>query len=64
MPKIAGLQARLASLEASGDRGKWCPMGSLPFGASMMWWMVAGGLGLLVVTPGLVLGYRHFAGIR
>jgi hypothetical protein len=63
--QIAALQednhefkARIAALEESvGAKG--AQTGLLPFNASLMW-MLAGGLGLLLITPGLVLGYRRF----
>jgi hypothetical protein len=32
--------------------------GLLPFSASVLW-MLTGGLGLLLVPPGLALGYRR-----
>ena len=47
----------MTSLEESvGAKG--AQTGLLPFNTSVMWMMLAGGLGLLV-TPGLVLGYRR-----
>ncbi|HZA25327.1 MAG TPA: tail fiber domain-containing protein [Dehalococcoidia bacterium] len=53
-------EARIAALEKSlGAEAKRVQTGLLPFNASLMW-MLAGGLGLLLVTPGLVLGYRRF----
>jgi hypothetical protein len=52
--QIASLEARVAALEEA----KGVQTGLLPFSASVMW-MLAGGLGLLLVTPGLVLGYRR-----
>ncbi len=55
--EIAALQARMTTLEESvGAKG--AQTGLLPFSASLMG-MLAGGLGLLLVTPGLVLGYRR-----
>jgi len=56
--EIAALQARMTTLEETvGAKG--AQTGLLPFSASLMW-MLAGGLGLLLVTPGLVLGYCRF----
>jgi hypothetical protein len=55
--QIASLEARVATLEEA----KGVQTGLLPFSASVMW-MLAGGLGLLLVTPGLVLGYRRIRG--
>jgi hypothetical protein len=58
--EIAVLQARMAALEESlGTEAKGVQGGLLPFSASVMW-MLAGGLGLLLVTPGLALGHRRF----
>jgi hypothetical protein len=55
--QIAALQARMTTLEESvGAKG--AQTGLLPFSTSLMW-MLIGGLGLLLVTPGLVLGYRR-----
>jgi hypothetical protein len=42
--------------ESVGAKG--AQSGLLPFSASLMW-MLAGGLGLVLATPGLVLGYRR-----
>jgi hypothetical protein len=51
------LEARITALEVSaGTEGKGVQAGLLPFSASVMW-TLAGGLGLLLVTPGLALGY-------
>jgi hypothetical protein len=52
--EIAALQARIVALEEAKD----VQTGLLPFSASLMW-MLAGSLGLVLVTPGLVLGYRQ-----
>ena len=52
--QIAALEARIAALE----EGKDVQTGVFPFSDSVMW-MPAGGLGMLLVTPGVVLGYRH-----
>jgi hypothetical protein len=50
-------EARMTTLEESvGAKG--AQTGLLPFSTSMLW-MLAGGLGLLLATPGLVLGYRR-----
>jgi hypothetical protein len=52
-------EARMTALEELlGAEAKEVQTGLLPFSASLMW-MLAGGLGLLLVTPGLVLGYRR-----
>jgi hypothetical protein len=52
-------EARMTTLEESvGTEAKEVQIGLLPFSASLMW-MLAGGLGLVLVTPGLVLGYRR-----
>jgi hypothetical protein len=57
--EIAALQARMSDLEESvGTEAKGVQTGLLPFSASTMW-MLAGGLGLVLATPGLVLGYRR-----
>jgi thiol:disulfide interchange protein len=51
------LEARMTTSEESvGAKG--AQSGLLPFNASLMW-MLAGGLGLLLATPVLVLGYRR-----
>jgi Chaperone of endosialidase len=53
------LEARITALEVSaGTEGKGVQAGLLPFSASVMW-TLAGGLGLLLVTPELALGYRR-----
>jgi hypothetical protein len=49
----------MAALEESvGAGAKGTQTGLLPFGTSVVW-MITGGLGLLLVTPGLMLGYRR-----
>jgi hypothetical protein len=54
-------EARIAALEKSlGAEAKEAQIGSIPFNISTLWMMVGGlGLGLVLVTPGLVLGYRR-----
>jgi hypothetical protein len=58
--EIAALQARMTALEESvGAGAKSAQIGGLlPFGTSVVW-MITGGLGLLLVAPGLMLGYRR-----
>jgi hypothetical protein len=59
--QITSLEARIAALEESvGVEAKDVQAGALPFINSSVMWMLAGGLGLLLVSPGLVLlGYRR-----
>jgi hypothetical protein len=53
------LEARMTTLEESlGAEAKEVQTRLLPFSASTMW-MLIGGLGLVLATPGLVLGYRR-----
>jgi hypothetical protein len=53
------LESRMDVLEqAMGIEAERVQTGLFPFRASVMW-MLAGGLGLLLVTPGVVLGYRR-----
>jgi hypothetical protein len=52
--QVAALEARIAALEE--DRS--LQTGLFPFSASIMW-ILAGNLGMLLVTPGLMLGYRR-----
>jgi trimeric autotransporter adhesin len=53
------LEARMVALEESvRAEAQGVQTGLLPFSASVMW-MLVGGLGLVLVTPGLVLGYRR-----
>jgi hypothetical protein len=57
--EIAALEARIEALEESTRaESKGVPTGLLPFDTSLMW-MLAGGLGLLLVILGLALGYRR-----
>jgi Chaperone of endosialidase len=52
------LEARMTTLEGSvGAKG--AQTGLLPFSASVMWMLAAGGLGLVLAVPGLVLGYHR-----
>jgi hypothetical protein len=57
--QIASLAARIESLEGTmrvdASGGQKAPLGFLP---TMVWW-VGGGLGLLLVTPGLVRSYHR-----
>jgi hypothetical protein len=57
--EIAALQARMTTLEESlGAEAREVQTGLLPFSASIVW-MLVGGVGLVLATPGLVLGYRR-----
>jgi trimeric autotransporter adhesin len=60
--QIAALQENNRELEGrvlALEKAKGVQTGLLPFSTSVMWMMLAGGLGLVLVTPGLVLGYRR-----
>jgi hypothetical protein len=53
------LEARITTLEELvGAEAKGVETGLLPFSTSAMWVLV-GGLGLLIIAPGLVLGHRR-----